>query len=113
MIKDLQQFIKDIILKADMKNLPKSFLDEYEEKLMIEAQRRLGVLMTKELDEKGIKAFNELMQKNSNPDQKALLDFFNVYIPNFEQKMEKGLREFAQEFIDGLKQLKTKVNKTN
>jgi len=30
MTKDLQQFIKDIIKKAEMENLPKKFLDEYE-----------------------------------------------------------------------------------
>jgi len=112
MTKDLQQFIKDIIKKAEMENLPKKFLDEYEDKLIMELQRRIGVLMVKELDEQGIKEFDKLMQENPNPDQKILLNFFNVHIPDFKQKLEKGLQDFAQEFVDELKKLKLS-NKQN
>lgn len=111
MITDIQQFIKTVIKKAGMENLPKKFLDEYEGKLILEAQRRLGILMVKELDEKGIKAFDKLTQENPNPDQKALLDFFNSYIPDFKQKTENGLQDFGQEFVSELKQLKQTVNK--
>mgnify|MGYP001581054165 FL=1 len=106
MVKDLQQFIKDVIKKVGMQNLPKKFLDEYEDKLTIETQRRIGILMVKELDESGIKEFDKLIQKNLNPDQKILLNFFNSYIPDFKQKLEKGLEEFAQEFINELKTIK-------
>ncbi|MEK7202990.1 MAG: DUF5663 domain-containing protein [Patescibacteria group bacterium] len=111
MIKDIQQFIKSIFKKAGMENLPKKFLDEYEEKLILETQRRLGILMVKELNEEGVKAFDKLMRKNPNPDQKTFSEFFNAYIPNFEEITEKGLRDFEQEFIVELAQLKQSVNK--
>lgn len=110
MITDIQQFIKTVIKKAGMENLPKKFLDEYEGKLILEAQRRLGILMVKELNEEGVKAFDKLTRENPNPDQKVLLDFFNAYIPDFKQKTEKGLQNFGQEFVDELKQLKQVVN---
>jgi hypothetical protein len=109
MVKDLQQFIKNIIKKAGMESLPQKFLDEYEDKLIIEFQRRIGVLMVKELDEQGIKEFDKLIQGNPNPDQRVLLNFFNVHISNFKQKFEKGSQDFTQEFVDELKKLKSSI----
>jgi len=102
----IEQFIQGVIKKAGIDNMPEDFKKEYTEKLAIETQRRLGIVAIQELDEKGIKDFEEFMGKNESPKPDEVLDFFNTRIPDFSIKIAKTLEQFGNEFVQGAAKLK-------
>ena len=59
----IEQFIQDLIKKSGIDNMPEDFKKEYREKLAAQAQQRLGMVALQELDEQGIKDFEEFMGK--------------------------------------------------
>ena len=99
-INPLEQFVDQILKQVKLESLPKDFKASYKEKLMAETQRRIGILAVQELDEKGLEKYRQLIEKDSNPSPQVIQDFFTSHIENFEEKMRKGLENFAREFIE-------------
>ena len=95
-----------MVKKAGIDNMPDDFKKTYNEKLAVEAQRRLGMMAIAELDEQGAKDFEEFIAKNPSPEPKKTLEFFNSKITDFQTKVENTLTKFAEEFISGAEKLK-------
>jgi uncharacterized protein YdiU (UPF0061 family) len=104
----IENFIKEMIKKAGIDNMPEDFKKEYTEKLGVEVQQRLGIMALQELDENGLKEFETLMKGEEEPDPQKLLDFFQGKIPHFNEKYSQTLKQFAEEFISGAERLKGK-----
>jgi len=102
----IQQFVDGIIERAGINNMPEDFKKEYTEKLSAEAEKRIGMMALEELDEKGVKAFEQFMQDNKSPKSKEMLEFFNTHIPEFTEKVKNTLQVFSDEFVQGAEKLK-------
>lgn len=102
----IQQFVAGVIERAGINNMPDDFKKEYVEKLSIEAQKRIGMMALEELDEKGVKTFEQFVGDNKSPKPEEVLDFFNNHIPDFTEKVKNTLQVFADEFVKGAEKLK-------
>jgi len=102
----IEQFIQDLIKKSGIDNMPEDFKKEYREKLAAQAQQRLGMVALQELDEQGIKDFEEFMGKEESPEPNETLEFLNNRIPDFSNKVVKALEQFGNEFTQGVANLK-------
>ena len=100
----MQKFIQQIIKESGLDKMPKDFLEEYTEKLKMEAQKRLGLVAIKELNEKQVKKFTEITEKKEQ-DPKEINDFLIANINNFEEKMTVALRDFGREVMESAKKL--------
>jgi hypothetical protein len=110
MVEDLiQQFVEGLIKEAGLEKMPESFKKEYNEKLGLEAQKRIGAVALKELSAEAMDKFGELIEKDPSP--KKLEEFFKQNIPDYETKVQNALQEFANEFIESAKQLKASIGK--
>lgn len=98
----IQKFIYQIIKEAGLDKMPKDFLDEYTDKLAMEAQKRLGLAAIKELNEQKIREFSKIKESR---DAKAINEFLSANIENFEDKMTMALQGFSQEVIASAKKL--------
>lgn len=94
----LDLFVENL-LKESKLNLPEDFQAQYIEKLKEQVNRRLALVLMEELDEAGLVQFSELMSAEPQPDFIAIQNFYKEKIPNFEQKIQASLAEFATDFI--------------
>jgi len=102
----IEQFIQDLIKKSGIDNMPEDFKKEYLEKLALQAQQRLGMVALQELDEQGIKDFEEFMDQEKSPEPNETFEFLNSRIPDFSNKVVKALEQFGNEFMQGVANLK-------
>ena len=102
---DIQRFIKEIIKKAELDKMPQDFLDEYNEKLTMEAQKRLGLASVSELKPEEIEEFTKLIEESNN-DSEKINEYLTFHIENFEEKMAKALAEFGNEIIKNAEKLR-------
>lgn len=100
----IKKFVDQIIKESGLDKMPKDFLEEYSEKLTMEAQKRLGLVTVRELNEKQIKEFTKIA-KETEQDSKAVNDFLITNINNFEKKMTIALQDFGKEIINSAKKL--------
>lgn len=104
--------INEALVKAGIDKMPEDFKQQYTAKLVQEAQQRLGIMALGELDEKGVKEYEELSSGEKDPTPEEMMDFFNTHIPDFQAKVKQTLDKFAQEIIDSAERLKgTKLSK--
>lgn len=106
----MDQYVNQIMQQAGIANLPEDFKKDYVAKLSAEAQRRLGIMAMGEMDEQGLKDFEQLMEENKEQNPQALMEFFKARIPDFENKVTVALKQFAEEFVDGAAKLKKASN---
>ncbi len=107
----IQNFVDELVKKAGIDNMPEDLKNEQLEMLKAQVEQRLGIMAVSELDEAGVAAFEKFMADNKTPDPKAMMEFFNTHISDFEKKVEDTLIKFGQEFIQGVANLKnTKLN---
>lgn len=106
-----KKFVEDMLAKAGIDNMPADFKEEYSKNLEAQVLRRLGIMAISELDEAGVEEFSKLTEGDKAPEAKVLAEFFSARIPDFHQKVEETLTQFAQEFVSGAEKLKgTKLN---
>lgn len=92
-------FIENLLTQANM-SLPDGFKDQFVEKLKEQLNRRLAITLMEDLDDASLAEFNQLMAAEPAPDFTAIQHFYVAKIPNFEQKMQTALAEFAQDFVN-------------
>ncbi|MBI4433713.1 hypothetical protein HY632_02990 [Candidatus Uhrbacteria bacterium] len=95
----IDQYVAELLRAAGLDSLPEEARAGFLEKLRDQVQRRIGIIAVQHLDPKGIEEFQGLMMKTPPPAPDAVQEFFVARIPNFEQIMQEGLRQFADEFI--------------
>lgn len=98
-------YVAELLKRAHIA-LPEEFKKDYTEKLLAEVQQRLGIMALSDMDEAGLKKFEEIMRKNETPDQKMLWEFFNKEIPDFQRKVDDCLKQFSEEFLSSAAKLK-------
>lgn len=101
---NLQDFIEVLIKQTGLDKMPVEFLDEYKNRLQIEAEKRLGLAAMAELSTKQIEEFNKLAAKTEN-DPAKINDYLASHIDNFESKMTEALKQFGQEVIVAAKKV--------
>lgn len=109
---NLKDFIASIIKEASLDNMPQNFIEEYTERLTFEAQKRLGLVSMKELDEPKHEELNKIIEESNNEPQK-INDFLVANIENFEEKMTIALEEFGKEVLEAAKKLQTNDKKVD
>ena len=101
---NLKQFIEKIIEDAGLANMPEEFKKEYGEKMLLEAEKRIGITALKYLNEDQIKELVTLSEKN--PDNPEKIDeFLKKNIKNYEEVISNALRDFAQDVINSAKKI--------
>ncbi len=97
----IQNFIKEVLKQAGLTDMPKDFLQEYEERLTIEAQKRLGLAAIKELKDEDAATLAKIAEESNNNPQK-IQEFLSSHINNFEEKMAKVLADFGKEIVNNI-----------
>ena len=82
----IQKIIDQIILYSNL-----SGMDEYEEYLFrknIEAQinQRLGIIILSNLNEEGLRKYEDLTKENEIADSKKIEELIIKYIPDYQEK---------------------------
>ena len=95
---ELDIFISELIKQACLDKMPQDFLEEYKEKLAVEAQKRLGVASMALLSMDEVTELNEIIAKQSEPAE-AIKDYLLGHIPDYQNKMAEALREFGGEVL--------------
>lgn len=103
-INPMLDYVDKMIDQAGLTDLPEDVRKNYRVKLAEEATKRIGIMAMRELNESNVAAFTQLVEKNPS-DFDAIMDFFSKNIPEFEQKMSSALADFANEFIEGSRNL--------
>lgn len=104
----ISTFVTELLKKAELDKVPQNFYDEYSEKLGNEVQKRLGIIAMKELTPGAVDEFGKLVSGEAKPEE--LAKFFKKNIPDYEDKVESALREFADEFLASAAKLKQATN---
>jgi len=95
---NINDFVKALIAKVGFDDMPKDFLAEYEEKLTIEAQKRLGVVAMEKLTREQAMELAGLVDESvDNPE--VVSEYLVNNIENFKQVMSDALQEFGEEVI--------------
>ena len=92
-------FVENLLKQANLANLPEDYKKEYVERVKEQINQRLGIIMLENLDDDGIAAFSELMSGEPTPDINAIQKLCQDRIPEFNQKIQAALAEFAQDFV--------------
>lgn len=100
----INTFVVELLKKADLDKVPQDFYDEYVEKIGLEVQKRLGLVAMKELSPEAVDQFGELIKNDASP--KDLVVFFQENIPDYQEKIEMALKDFADEFLVSVEKLK-------
>ncbi len=101
---DIKQFVEKIIREAGLDNMPEEFKEEYREKMILEAEKRMGIGTLKHLNESQAKELAKIVEKNSNNPDK-INDFLEKNIKNYKELMVEALKEFAQEVISAAQKI--------
>ena len=95
------QIARQIIERAGLTALPPEMAEDYQERLAIEIQRRIGLISLKMLDEDGRKKMEE-WSKTAEPTPEAMVKFFQDNVPDYEARLAEVLEQFAQEMVGKL-----------
>lgn len=95
----IESFIDEIVKQAGLDDMPADFIDEYKQRLAIEAQQRMGIVAMQQLTPEGIEELNKLVEESSEEPQK-ISDFLVSKIDNYEELMANALRDFGREVVE-------------
>jgi len=104
-------FIDEVIRKAGLK-LPDDFKVDYRERMLLNLQKKVWLMMVNELDGKKLKKFVEITggikdpEKFSDEKRAEFIDFFHNNIKDFNIKVLKVMDEFGKEFISDVAGMK-------
>lgn len=106
----LQTFIEETLLKAGMTNLPDDFRTQYIAKLTAQLEERIGLRALQELDEEQLADFESLVKDKANP--QAMFEYFTNHVRDFPTKMAAVMDEFANDFVEHSKAVKSELTAT-
>jgi len=101
---DIKQFVEKIIEEAGLSNMPEEFKEEYKQKMVLEAEKRMGVVTLKHLNESQAKELAQITENNPD-DIDKVNDFLEKSIENYKEIMTEALREFAQDVISAAQKI--------
>ncbi len=96
-----QQIVKkiatQIVQEAGGDKLPEEARKNFEATLEAQIARRLGLIIMQNLDEKGLKAYEQLIEESPVPSSGEMQSFLEEYLPDYELRVKKGMDEFMKE----------------
>lgn len=101
----IKLFVDQTLKDAGLASLPEDFRAQYSKKMAEEVVVRIGLMALNELSKKDLDAFNKkTAAKEMEP--KKMYKYFNKKIKKFDDKVTKVLKDFATEFVNGVKNIK-------
>lgn len=104
----MQAYVDTLMERAGFASLPADLRQEYSDKIVIEANRRVGLTLLPLLNETSLKAFQKLMASSDATPAEAMT-FFEKNIPDFQSKVQLALEEFAGEFLASATNLRSQA----
>jgi hypothetical protein len=98
-LEPIEVYLQNLLQAANLDSLPAEAKEDYLDQLKVQVDRRVGIIIMRELDEAGREELTAMMEKGAQPGSPALQDFLTSRIENFEEKIKAGLNEFAEEFV--------------
>lgn len=95
----VQAIIDEIIKKLKMENLPSEELDDFKNSLESQITRRLGLVILENLNEEGLKEYEEAASEESlSPDPEQMEKIIKKHIPDIEEKIKAEMDSFLKQF---------------
>ncbi|PIR93233.1 hypothetical protein COT99_02110 [Candidatus Falkowbacteria bacterium CG10_big_fil_rev_8_21_14_0_10_43_10] len=98
----IQQIADQIIAAAGADKMPEGAKAAFRENLEAQIMRRLGLIIIKNLDEEGLKAYEKLTEAAPVPSVGEMQSFLEQYLPDYEEKVKAGMDEFMAEIAGHL-----------
>ena len=95
----VQTIIDQIIVAANLGGLPEAEEGQFRENMEAQINRRLGLIIINNLDEKGLAAYEKLTKSGTVPAAAEMQNFLQEYLPDYEDKVRDGMKEFIKETI--------------
>lgn len=96
----IQQIITDTANKAGFGDLPADFQQEYRDKLELALYKKVGTALNNTLSEEQVEELGKWLQKNPNPTNEQLFDFYNSKIADLPEKIGAALKTFQADFLN-------------
>lgn len=96
----IKQFVIELLKKAALIDEKDGIDMDYVDKLAIEVEKRMGLLVMQELNEDAMLAYAKLVDEGKAEDAQASYIFFKTNIPDFDGKRQKWLEDFAYDFLN-------------
>lgn len=96
----IQQIIDDTVTKAGFGDLPAQFQQEYRDKLELALYKKVGTAINNTLSEEQVQELGKFLQKNPNPSNEQLFDFYNSKIADLPERIAEALKSFQRDFLN-------------
>lgn len=93
------KFVVELLKKVNLVDQSGQIDADYVAKLVEEVEKRLGLLVMKEMSDEAMLEYTKLVNDGSAQNAEVSAKFFTQHIPNFEQKRQQWLEEFAADFL--------------
>lgn len=97
----LDVYLEQLLKAANIAAMPEDYKKSYKERLAMEVERRIGIVVMNELDKKDLGEFEKLLEKDVSPEE--IQNFISSRVPNLVELVRKALDDFAAEFIAAAK----------
>lgn len=93
-------FVEQLITEAGFSDMADDFKAAYTDRLRNQVYQRLGIIALSELNDADLATYTKILEDNPEAVVEATVQqFFETHIPDFSQKVDAGLAEFANEFL--------------
>ncbi|MFA6475490.1 MAG: hypothetical protein WCV88_04830 [Patescibacteria group bacterium] len=100
----VNEFVLNLMKEAKLDTLPDDFKQSLQDQLMVQAYRRIGVVIMEELNDEQAGQFTELVANPDKIDQTAVNDFLTKNTTEkFADKIKTALTDLAVEFLKSQK----------
>ena len=98
----MQKVIDQLINVTGLKNLPQKEEEMFRRDLEAQINRRLGLIILKNLDDKGLKEYEKMISKKEKVSPGEFQAFLEKYLPNYEEVIDQEMETFWQEVFTAL-----------
>jgi hypothetical protein len=98
-INPIKKMIDQIILYANLSGMKKGDEEAFRAQMEEYITRHLGFLVLNSLDSKGLKEYEAMISADKAPSSAKLQNFFLEKVPDFEERLVKGMVEFLQDVM--------------
>ena len=93
----VQNIADQVVAAAGGDKLPEEARINFRETLEAQITRRLGLIIMQNLDDKGLKAYEQLIEESPVPSPSEMQSFLEEYLPDYELRVKSGMDEFMKE----------------
>jgi hypothetical protein len=104
----VRAYIEALLAKAGFAHAPAAERIVTVETLTAEAQRRIGLELIEAIDPHSLEAFRRLAAEDATEEELAA--FFDVRVPDAEERVQKALEAFGHECLDRAVRLRQELH---